>query len=500
MTGSRDAGRARSAVLGLACALLLAPPARALTDEEIFRGYPFSGVPSGARALGMGGAFAALADDASAVEANPAGLSAVVSPLLYFEYGAVRNEPGSLTSSDGNLDVNPVTGERGLPFLSLASSRGTRTSQVPALVGFSWPFTLGAGGRRMGVAISRQVIYSEDVSLPSSGGGTSARFSFDSFPNTVSGGQVKAYSITAPVTGDLSGEIVNWNALVSAEVTPDFSVGATLTHATIDMTASTLVRVEDPLQILAEASHPRLPGQTTADIYRTRVDGSDSDLTYALGVLWHPRTAFAGASSPWQFGASFRKGARLGVEESTELNGLPDRRFRNVFAVPDVYAVGAAYRPEKRWTIGAEIERVAYSDLLRGFRSGVNYLTSPHLATGAFATRPHNGTRYMVDDGSVFRLGGEYLLPLRIGRDGSLALRAGWFRTPDMQIRMTRFDSTDPGVNSTYKDAFPEGSPENHFTLGVGVTWERTSIQMGYEKSDISSRLLASFAYGIGRK
>lgn len=45
----------------------------ALTDEEVYRTLNFNFITPGARALGFGGAFIALADDATAAEANPAG-------------------------------------------------------------------------------------------------------------------------------------------------------------------------------------------------------------------------------------------------------------------------------------------------------------------------------------------------------------------------------------------------------------------------------------------
>src|SRR5574340_274737 len=65
--------------LGLASALLLALPAAALAQKERDRiditGRQNLTLGSGARAYGMGGAFLARADDATAASWNPAGLS-----------------------------------------------------------------------------------------------------------------------------------------------------------------------------------------------------------------------------------------------------------------------------------------------------------------------------------------------------------------------------------------------------------------------------------------
>jgi hypothetical protein len=75
----------------LACGLLLslavlalARPVAAgdsgLTNTETFSGFQFNFNNPGARALGMGGAFVAVADDATAVVANPAGLTILQRP------------------------------------------------------------------------------------------------------------------------------------------------------------------------------------------------------------------------------------------------------------------------------------------------------------------------------------------------------------------------------------------------------------------------------------
>ncbi|MBI3450383.1 MAG: outer membrane protein transport protein [Acidobacteria bacterium] len=498
MKPRRDARHVRSVILALSAVILTARPVSALTDEDIFRGYQLHFVTAGARAAGMGGAFVAVADDASAAELNPAGLSLIPRSLAYAEYGSLEVPSNPARSRVGNLEVNPVTGGRNLPYLALASDRGASTTQSPALLAFSWPFTYG-GGHRIAFGVSRQVTYSEETTL-SGAGGTAARFSFDTFPNTVSGGQVVAYSIAAPVAGRLSGETVAWNGVVSAQIHADFSVGLTLSQSVMNMSADTRVRVVDPLAILADGSHPRLPSQSTADVYTTHLDGSDSNLTYAIGVLWRPGSSFTRTASPWQFGATYRKGTRFGVGERTSLNGALDRTIETRFPQPDTYSAGAAYRAAGRFAVTAQMDRVEYSDLLRGFDSGVNYVTGPHLAMGAFSTRRVRRRRFSLDDGTVLRVGGEYVVPVRIPSGGALSVRGGFFRTPDTQQRMIEFNSTDHSVNATYRHAYAGGNAENHFTLGAGAIWDRMGVQVAWEKSDIANRILASFSYGVGAK
>ena len=56
-------------------ACVSAPIAAQNTDIQSVQGLQFNFSNPGARSLGMGGAFLGLADDASAAEANPAGLT-----------------------------------------------------------------------------------------------------------------------------------------------------------------------------------------------------------------------------------------------------------------------------------------------------------------------------------------------------------------------------------------------------------------------------------------
>src|SRR6266487_2842871 len=67
------------------CALVTFPLAAQNTDIESLSGLQFNFGNPGARSLGMGGAFLGLADDASAAEANPAGLTILRKPEISIE-------------------------------------------------------------------------------------------------------------------------------------------------------------------------------------------------------------------------------------------------------------------------------------------------------------------------------------------------------------------------------------------------------------------------------
>ena len=101
----------RPLLTGLVAGLLLsaiASPSLALTDEEIFRSFRFSETPPGARALGRGGAFIGLADDATAMFTNPAGLGFQVDPQVLLDLSSTAYDDQAFTLT-GAFELAGVT-------------------------------------------------------------------------------------------------------------------------------------------------------------------------------------------------------------------------------------------------------------------------------------------------------------------------------------------------------------------------------------------------------
>src|ERR1041385_4190412 len=93
----------------LAIGLCWSRPASAQTDEEFFQTFPLNFSNPGARAQAMGGAFIAIADDASAAVTNPAGLSNLTRQQAYFEYKGLSAPVAKLNSFDSLITgVGPV--------------------------------------------------------------------------------------------------------------------------------------------------------------------------------------------------------------------------------------------------------------------------------------------------------------------------------------------------------------------------------------------------------
>lgn len=115
---SPAAGIAGRAWVALAAALLALVPAplAAQVNAESFARLGFNFNPPGARATAMGGAFIPIADDATAAEANPAGLTALLNPQFSFEFKGIRYTRTLLPEAGGaGIDGSQFVDERGFP-------------------------------------------------------------------------------------------------------------------------------------------------------------------------------------------------------------------------------------------------------------------------------------------------------------------------------------------------------------------------------------------------
>ena len=70
----------------ICCVALLTADAAAQTNERIYEDLDFRFVTPGARAVGMGKTFVGLADDATAAESNPAGMSNLLEQEFSVEF------------------------------------------------------------------------------------------------------------------------------------------------------------------------------------------------------------------------------------------------------------------------------------------------------------------------------------------------------------------------------------------------------------------------------
>jgi len=111
-------GRPRAAVLLAGLALLAAAPARAQTNDHFFRSWSWIEEPAAPRATGLAGATAAVADDAGAALANPAGLARL--PKAEVTASVLSRRAGNA------LPLDALAARTGIGFAAAAVPLGPR--------------------------------------------------------------------------------------------------------------------------------------------------------------------------------------------------------------------------------------------------------------------------------------------------------------------------------------------------------------------------------------
>ena len=384
----------------------------------------------GARSLGFGGAFVALADDATAAFANPAGLVQLVRPEIsaewrHWSHSTPFTESGRVEGLPSGFGIDTAVGLRtatsrydasGLSFLSLAYPRG------------DWS-----------VAFFRHQYADLEFTSETQGlfGGTTCC-------------PVRQFDQRA--TSDLN--VVSYGLAAAYRVGDRFSVGVTLVYFDASLHAwATEYKFDDDSIESFFARNSYLPSRSNLS---TRLFLDDTSWTVTGGFLWK-------LSERWSLGGVYRQGAELnvGVEatagEANDLGVAPGTVLLHQTGVPvdfpDDYGLGVAYRASGgRLTLSAQWNRVEYSDIHDSL----------------------NLDDAVIDDANHLHLGAEYVF---LDSTPIVALRLGAWRDPDHQMRSTSGDPFNRALR-------PSGKDEMHFALGIGVALRRYQIDLAVDYSD----------------
>ncbi len=291
------------APLTLFLGLLLAAGAAA---QEEATAFDVSLANPGARSLGFGGAFVALADDATSAFANPAGLAQLLEPEISFEIRIQGVDPGD--RSVGGLAISTDQELSGLGFLA-----------------FVYPW------KRVALAVYHNSF--ANLTVGSRIAGTAGGRAFTIF----TGNELAVFS-----TG----------ISLSYRLSEDLSLGAGVGRweGNLDAGRFSTLTTLNPLA----ASEQRLTAITTTD---------DADLTFNVGLLWR----FA---EQWRLGGVYRGGPEFGLRSEARagpppVDVLPPQVRRFPFLLPDVLALGVAFKsPQDALTLSFEWDLVRYSRLL----------------------------------------------------------------------------------------------------------------------------------------
>lgn len=408
-------------------------------------------VGSGARALGMGGAFIAIADDATAASWNPGGLTQLERPELGLVYSwKWFNENMATTpylSGDGTAEVSIDE----LNYLSLA-----------------WPLPWTIAGRNLVLSLNYQRKYDMDRNLD-----FRVRQPYAPFYHPVFGGLYG--SVAADVDYRQSGGLGTISPAFGFEVTEKLSLGFVANiwdsslvpdnewETTTSMTFSQrLFRVWPGGS--AASNRVRMP--YTLEKYKD-VEG----INYTFGALYR-------ATERLTFGAVYH------TAYSTDIDYTRYTRQVGVMARPSYYhsklridwpaalGVGVAYRfPNDKLTLSLDVTRRDWDGFVQSDPRGGRYSFRVSPITGMPVWQSPMEAVYTV------RFGGEYVFvdPRKARQDFLPSLRAGLFYDPEPSSG--RRDSWwgikrgDGGVDRYYG-----------FSLGAGVLVKnRVNIDLAYE-------------------
>jgi hypothetical protein len=449
-----------------ACSILLAA---ALLTSNSLRAQ--AGAPTivqlslsnpGARSLGFGGAFVALADDATAAFANPAGLVQISRSEVSVEgrlwsFSTPFTEGGRISGQPtGNL-LDNVPGLRtgfssastsGLSFLSFVYPREAWRLAFFRHQSANFEATTETQG------LFSDMIEPDEILLASSlrDGGTFRIADIRSFTDL---------------------EIVTYGFAGAYRLTESLSIGAGLSYfdGVFTNKAELFAAVEQSLPDGAFGPNAYLEGARVLSSELTTVD--DSDWGFTGGILWQ-------VTGQWSVGAFYRQGPKLEVEQNERSGPFlePDIPEGTVFmsasspmGLPDVYGIGAAYKSRSgAVTVSFEWDRVQYSTIFES------------MDQAAIDTEDLE-----LDDGDELHLGFEYVF---IKTTPAVALRLGAWRDPDHQFR---YIGDDPIVRALLRT----GKDNVHFAVGFGLVFEKFQFDLGIDLSDLVDTASFSAIYSF---
>lgn len=440
------------------CATLLALPLAAQNvDIEALSGLQFNFGNPGARSLGMGGAFLGLADDASAAEANPAGLTILRKPEVSVE---LRNyQEQQLFSTSGTF-----------PDIERTAFTHYSKRVVVSFASAVFPvknFTFGAyyheplnnaGGGYVAPSFNeitgRQETATPNFFLPAGGGNPITEAQCDKLRLTNPSACIE-YRID-PFISALDVRQRTFGVTGAWQLHPKFSVGATARYQRFREAAFTFRfdQFFNPSTVSVQAT-AKADGE---DVTIEEVD----DVTFAVGFKWAPLDKFS-------VGGVYKKGPSFATPlffAGAATNGEFQQVADTTFHIPDVAGLGISYRPIPVLTINVDAVNVKYSNLTDDFVASVADV------------RELDGEPFSAEDVTEIHVGAEYFFPTKI----PVAIRAGWWRDPAHNVTWRGPQNRPDFIAEAL--LYPEGETQNHVSVGVGLAWPRFQIDAAFDTSD----------------
>ncbi len=434
-------------------------PAHAQSTSAINGGIQFDFSLPGARSLGMAGAFVAVADDVSAAQANPAGLTVLGKPEISFEFRgwnfySLSPDIGHAYGVPTNVGTDVVSGIENKTLRDSRASPGLFALALPA-------------GQWVLAAYRQQFSRFKN------------RIEEDGPYLTVPEGVDR----TNPVTGIIELDIVNYGFSVGRRINSQWSIGGGVALYDFSLRSRSEAFNVIPFNVVPTvAQRPLLtdsgekfgpPDFTEANIVvRQEQDGEDLGVAVNAGVTWQPsakvRVGAAFRQGPdFTFGSKFYLGSAV-PQPGLAAGALIDQDPEILFHVPDSYSVGVMYRPNDALMLAFEYDLVQYSQLLNGDGNGLPVETAGQIGSGVPSVEADGQKRVRgleLDDSNQLRVGAEYYFS-----KPKLFLRLGSWFDPDHRQRFTDQSLPKEVINA------PGGENVVHFSTGLGRDFGRFRI------------------------
>jgi len=418
-------------------ALFLLAGVESRAQGVVQQAVPFSSSPhavgSGARAMGWGNAFIAVADDATAASWNPGGLTQLIKPeaSVAFSYHSRYED---------------------LEFSGLNAGSDSRSFSRLNLNYASVAYPFNAGGRNMVVSLNYQRLYEFDRDL--------------------------SYMASGMLAGNSSftesRELRQWGALTTVtpafciQVIPRLSVGAAVNFWGME-DANNGWEQEWELETTTKNAAGEVISREWSDTWEKY---QLSGINYVIGVHYK--------LDSWTFAAVYKSSWEADVDYEREYeqaavfpkNALAN--YHNTFTMdddqtlvwPESWGVGAAYRYSDRLTFALDVYTTRWSQYELETDSGdINLLAvnDPEADVSNDAYKVHAGMEYL------------WILPKYV-----VALRTGIFYEPE---------PFQDEINESYGAALGGGLVYENYVLDVAFQYRAADDMEGEQIRGVASEL-----------
>ncbi|MBN2286675.1 MAG: hypothetical protein JXI43_09530 [Tissierellales bacterium] len=392
----------------------------ALNNAEVFSQFQFNYITPGARATAMGGAFIGLADDATAVESNPAGLLKLYEPEFSLEFKHIAYTTDqfyknirlgqSIQREEFKDSVNSI------PFISVVYPFGAQKKMVVSF--YRQKSVLYKSSYRTGSDII--IIPFQELGLRPPGQGITI-------------------PVLLPVDAAIDLAVTNYGIGFAVELFEGFSVAATPKWSLMKMESHYA-------QFFAKGAPTRFTDDEV--FFEYQISDEDHDFGLNIGAIWE-------ITPEVSVGMVYRKGNLFTatLEEGRGNTALIDSdEAEFTLNLPYSFGVGIAVRAfdtaRSRLQFTVDALHIHYESLLDDFDI---------IKGGDESIRADD---YAIDNATELHLGMEYAYKFDSVR--SLMFRVGMYNEPDHIIEYT-------GPYVTSREAFPGGSDDVHITGGIGI-------------------------------